>query len=118
MSTFTCPRRVEDGALHVYGGENSDTWGVRDHDGRLHCSYCGSVEPEQFMDYIKGEGQLGVTDKNYKAYLGDAGRGKFYYQHLSTEQRHEFIQLLNEQKVNFGYPGFFTVLPYFIGRAS
>jgi hypothetical protein len=109
---FTCPRRIEDGAMLAYGGENSDTWGKRA-DKRLHCSYCGSVKPDEFIAYLKEGGELGVTDKNYKAYLGRSDGGKFYYQHLSVEQRHDFIDLLNEKKVNFGYPGFFTVLPYF-----
>lgn len=123
MSKFTCPRRVEDGtdredSPFTFGGSNKDTWDVREHDGLLHCAYCGSVDPTQFIDYLRNGGQLGVTDKNYKAYLGDAGRGKFYYQHLSLEQRAEFIRMLNAKEVNFGWPGHFTVLPFFIGRAS
>jgi hypothetical protein len=44
--------------------------------------------------------------------------GKFYYQHLTDEQRHEFIRLLNERAVKIGYPGYFYVLPYFIQRAE
>lgn len=102
----TCPRRAEDGMDRddlplKHAGSMIDTWDVRRKDGPRQCSYCGSVSPEQFIEYLKDGGELGVTDKNYKAYLGDAGTGKFYYQHLSVEQRHEFIDLLNARKVKF-----------------
>lgn len=119
---FTCPRRAENGMERddtpfLHAGSNKDTWGKRS-DGRLHCGYCGSVKPEEFMEYLAAGGELGVTDKNYKAYLGDAGSGKFYYQHLSMEQQREFIDMINRHEVHFGYPGFFTVLPYFVGRGN
>ena len=38
---------------------------------------------------------------------------KFYYQHLSTEQRDEFIALYNEGRLKIGYPGRLYVLPFF-----
>lgn len=38
---------------------------------------------------------------------------KFYFQHLSLEQKKRFVELLNQKKVNIGYPGRFYVLPYF-----
>jgi hypothetical protein len=40
--------------------------------------------------------------------------GKFYFQHLSQEQRTRFIELLNARKLTLGYPGGFYILPYFI----
>jgi hypothetical protein len=113
-NTFTCPRRVEDGAMHVYGGENSDVWQERG-DKRLHCSYCGSVSAEEFLNYLKAGGELGVTDKNYKAYLARSDGGKFYYQHLSNDQQKDFVAMLNAGQVTYGYPGHFTVLPFFVG---
>lgn len=39
---------------------------------------------------------------------------KFYFQHLSEEDRQRFIDLLNAKKLTIGYPGFFYVTPYFI----
>lgn len=115
---FTCPRRAEDGtddsnSPFKYSGPNRDVWQERA-DKMLHCSYCGSVSSKEFIEYLMAGGELGVTDKNYKAYLGDAGRGKFYYQHLSEDQRKEFVELLNSRRIKFGYPGHFTALPYFI----
>lgn len=38
---------------------------------------------------------------------------KFYYQHLSAEQRAEFITLYNEGRMQVGYPGHFYALPFF-----
>lgn len=44
--------------------------------------------------------------------------GKFYFQHLSEEQRDEFIGMLNAKSVTIGYPGHFYVLPFFISRKA
>lgn len=38
---------------------------------------------------------------------------KFYFQHLSQEQKVRFVELLNEKKLNIGMPGHFYVRPYF-----
>lgn len=39
---------------------------------------------------------------------------KFYFQHLSADQRGRLIDLVNAGKIKFGYPGYFYVLPYFV----
>jgi len=44
--------------------------------------------------------------------------GKFYFQHLSEEQQHEFIDLLNAKALTIGYPGRFYRLPFFIQVGS
>jgi hypothetical protein len=41
---------------------------------------------------------------------------KFYFQHLSEEQRTQFVDLMNTRKVNIGYPGHFYALPFFCTR--
>lgn len=43
---------------------------------------------------------------------------KFYYQHLSAEQRAEFIELVNSGRMVIGYPGHFYRLPFFCGRGA
>ncbi|MCG5072264.1 hypothetical protein [Paraburkholderia tagetis] len=111
--THFCGRRgVDDGSkpdyFHNLGGEER-------------CSYCGSVSGDSFLAFIEAGGEVGPTDKSYKAYLhgNDAVRApglKFYFQHLSPEQRTRFIALLNERKVKIGMPGHFYVLPYFVTR--
>ena len=45
--------------------------------------------------------------------VGGNERAKFYYEHLSAEQRDEFIDLHNSSSMRFGYPGYLYVLPYF-----
>lgn len=121
----TCPRRAEDGtdttdSPFTFAGPNRDTWDVREPGGLRKCSYCGSVHPDDFIARLKAGDELGPTDKNYKAYLEySVGFNKFYYQHLSPEQRTEFIAMLNTHEViKLGLPGYFTVLPYFIRTAS
>jgi len=81
------------------------------------------MHPDDFMEAVREGAELGTTDKDYKVYVtgyrnnGQNG-GKFYFQHLSADQRHEFIQLLNDRRVHLGWPGYFTVLPYFIKRQT
>jgi len=47
---------------------------------------------------------------------GAINHAKFYFQHLSPEQRTKFVQLLNDKKMNIGYPGYFYSLPYFVKK--
>lgn len=91
-----CPRRAETGSTRGL----PDRWQKRG--GHLACSYCGSSHPDEVMRAIAaGEVVLGPTDKNYKVYLEHSGLKlgmKFYLQHLSEEQRSEFIRLYNEDR--------------------
>lgn len=111
---FTCPRREEQG-MHLEGpfkhsGPNLDTW-RQDRS----CSYCGSMHPDDFIQYVKDGKKVGSTDKDYKAYVDEDPRIKFYFQHLSAAQRTEFIELYNAKKFNMGeFP--FYVLPFFCKR--
>ena len=91
--------------------------------GEERCSYCGAVSGDSFMAFAEAGGQLGPTDKGYKVYLepteGVQRPGmKFYFQHLSDEQRTRFIELINARTLKIGYPGYFYVLPYFCKRIS
>lgn len=58
--------------------------------------------------------ELVPTDKNYKVY--GARHGKFYFQHLSVEQRKAFVELLNAKTLKLAFPGHFYVLPFFMTR--
>lgn len=90
------------------------------------------------MQWLRDGGEVGPTDKSYKAYIkcpysdpragetAEIDRGisvygitaKFYFQHLSEVQQHEFIRLYNAKQMNVGCPGHFYVLPYFCGRVA
>jgi hypothetical protein len=51
--------------------------------------------------------------------MGPGQEAKFYYQHLSAEQRAEFIELYNAKRMTVGYPGHFYRLPFFcVERAA
>jgi hypothetical protein len=85
------------------------------------CSYCGSLNPDQFMDLVeKQQIKIGPTDKNYKAYVDPVGDGlplpsvKFHYYHLSDDQKRRFIELYNEKKLVMDFPGRFYVPPFFM----
>jgi len=41
---------------------------------------------------------------------------KFYFQHLSDEQRQRFVELLNDKKLKLSYPGYFYRMPFFIEK--
>jgi hypothetical protein len=117
-----CPRRQELGPMAKLPA-GPDEFIVRKLDGNVGminyaepaCTWCGSLSGDRFMQMIKDGYTIGPTDKNYKAYVqtGDGFHGKFYYQHLSEEQRAEFIELLNNRTAKLGFPGYFYVLPYF-----
>lgn len=45
---------------------------------------------------------------------GDRRESKFYFEHLSEDQRQHFVELLNADKLNLREPGRFYRLPFFI----
>jgi hypothetical protein len=119
----TCPRRAETGRDNPGSpfrdsGTNLDTWRT-DVAGPC-CSYCGSLQPDRFMELVRAGWTVGPTDKSYKAYLAedDAShrQAKFYFQHLTVGQQDEFIGLHNAKLIKFGYPGGFYVTPFFAQR--
>lgn len=97
----------EDGPLKG-SGPNLDTYETRAGISgvvRPLCSYCGSMSPDEFMEAVKAHVEIGPTDKAYKFYV-DGMKGKFYSAHLSEEQQREFLTLVTDLKVNWGYPGY------------
>lgn len=67
------------------------------------------------MDIVRNGGEVGPTDKNYKAYVTHPeGHDKFYYEELSLAQRREFVDIYNDKQMNVGYPGYFYNLPFFM----
>lgn len=104
---MVCPRRSEVPAIP--GFPPTDYWKENE------CSFCGSLKPELFLQYVEfGDGIVVPTDKNYKAYLEfNNKRYKFYFMHLSEEQINKFVELVNNKRMTMDYPGYFYVLPYF-----
>lgn len=107
-----CPRRLANaGGPFSFVNEHKVTW-----DGRQ-CSYCGSLHPDDFMQWVREGYKLDVTDKDYKIYLCNAPTksptGKFYFYHLSEDQMKEFVDLYNQNKLNFG-EFHFAVFPFFM----
>jgi hypothetical protein len=47
----------------------------------------------------------------------DVPQAKFYFQHLSEDQKKRFVELLNAKRIVFDAPGHFYVTPYFISRS-
>lgn len=113
--TFFCPRAIENG-----GGPDSPfhapmngeaTW--RDD---ATCSYCGSMKPEAFFRAVEAGSTVVPTDKNYKAYVREAGAprdGKVYFQHFDEADKHRFIELVNSKRMTIGMPGHFYRIPFF-----
>lgn len=113
-----CPRREEDGTgpgSPYFESDNKDTYRGDDT-----CSYCGSLNPDIFMEWLEaGDVELTPTDKNYKVYVeGSKARShtKFYFQHLSPEQKMRFVALMNANALRLAEPGHFYVLPFFASK--
>lgn len=111
-----CPRRSE--SFREAEGE-PDAWDIRiQMAGGLrarHCSWCGSLHPDDFLQRVEEGWVVGPTDKSYKLYLEDqqgAQHTKFYTPHLSPEQGDRFRALYEAGKIAIGYPGHFYVRLY------
>lgn len=64
----SCPRRLTELGPWEHA-ENLDTWTRGGPAGRI-CSFCGSLDPEEFLARVREGWVVGPTDKTYKAYLG------------------------------------------------
>lgn len=122
MNRVTCPRRIEMFGVWEYK-EGMDSYETGS------CSFCGSMEPNIFMQAVRDGALLEPTDKNYKVYieLGPKDMTKFYFQHLDATQREEFVDLYSRGKIrvwgidekgNQHDRGRFYVLPYFMRRVK
>jgi hypothetical protein len=79
----------------------------------------GQVFKQTFRDcYSQGVKDCPGPQECTHWVMRDIEQTKFYFQHLSDEQKNRFIELLNERKFRIGYPGHFYVLPFFIGRKT
>lgn len=110
---FQCPRR--DPAMDAVSNYPTiDSWRE---DGT--CSYCGSMNPDKFMELVEQGAEVIPTDKNYKAYIrhGGHGQAKFYFQHLSKEQMAKFVDLYNAGTVKV-FGGFFYDAPFFMAAKA
>lgn len=116
-----CPRRLEVPTNNYNKPEDTDNYDAHAAARGVPsaCSFCGSLGPNDFLNAMRTGAELGPTDKNYKVYVEhDGWHTKFYFQHLSEDQMHEFIDLYNAKPRAFkiGYPGYFYVLPFFCGK--
>lgn len=75
------------------------------------CSHCGSLHPDEFMGRIVMGEELTLTDKDYRADIGD---DKFIFMHLDDAQRDQFINIWNGGTLRLKLPsdGVYK-LPYF-----
>lgn len=109
MSEHMCPRRDEVPCVYTERNPGPDSWEsgcglITQVSG---CTWCGSMNPDDFMKSVRAGTVIGPTDKSYKLYVGGSGaEGKFYTRHLSPEQGREFYQLWRSGKVNW------SSLPY------
>jgi hypothetical protein len=67
---------------------------------------------QTFRDCPQGATCTGPKDCTHWV-TRDRNETKFYFQHLSEDQKRRFIELLNENKIKLEYPGHFYVLPFF-----
>jgi len=102
--------------------EGADAWakrgGLISQGAELSCTFCGSLNPDTFMTWVEAGREVGPTDKSYKVYIqGPNGQAKFYFMHLSRDQKQRFVDLYNDRTMNVGYPGDFYTSPFFMADA-
>lgn len=78
-----------------------------------------SLTPEEVLAYLEDGATLHPTDKDYKIYIDtDEGMKKAYFEGWSVLQQQQLIEMINRDEVNFSFPGYFYVLPYFMRFAD
>jgi hypothetical protein len=136
---FTCGRRTsnvmtavnqdtwrEDGTCSYCGSLNPDTFMRRVEDGTVFLGptdkgykvYVENNGGEKFKIHYRDCYRHGTKDCNWEScthwVISETDETKFYFQHLSPEQKTRFIELYNAKKMNISYPGHFYRLPFFM----
>lgn len=75
----------------------------------------GEAFKRSYRDCPKGATCTGPKDCTHWV-TREQPSSKFYFQHLSTAQRHRFVELMNAQRLKLAFPGHFYVLPFFAKR--
>ena len=113
--SFNCPQRSR--AVQSVG--YVDGWRRADPNAPGTCSFCGSLDPDEFMAAARAGNSITPTDRSYKAYVDiKATSAKFYFQHLSIAHQDELCALVNAKKIKLEHPGYFYVLPFFLIGSS
>ena len=84
-------------------------------DEKRRCKYCGSAHPDDFMQAVSNhQTTIGTTDKTYKVYVTNLPSIKFYFHHLSEEQKQRFVDIYNSRQIKYQFDIPFSVLPFFM----
>jgi hypothetical protein len=76
------------------------------------CNNGGESFKQQYrIDELKGDAR--EDPRNWVWTVRDTSQAKFYYQHLSKEQKAAFIEIFNAKKMQLDAPGYFYVAPFF-----
>ena len=80
--------------------------------------YVRNVDGEMFKQSYRdcGDAECKGPDECKHWTTRERNETKFYFQHLSTDQKKRFIELLNEKKIKIGVPHHFYVTPFFIKK--
>lgn len=133
-----CPRRSEvfspddhtqdtwreDGSCSFCGSMNPDTFMERleagdvrlaptDKNYKVYVENEGGTQFKQTYRDCSGKECNKGPDECTHWVTREVSHSKFYFQHLSDEQKDRFITLLNEKKLKLGYPGYFYSIPFF-----
>ena len=90
----------------------------------------GPLFKQTYRDCPKDKEMTGINGNTYMVSSCDQGpnhcthwvtretsSAKFYFQHLSAEQRSQFVRLMNERNVKFQGGYGFYVMPFFISNS-
>jgi hypothetical protein len=75
------------------------------------------MKPSEMLDGIRAGWVIVPTDKPYKVYVRQpehSSQNKAYLQHLSEDQKRDFIGLYNDRTMQLGEPGYFYTMPFFM----
>jgi hypothetical protein len=87
-----------------YGGESGPAF---DRDGK-------ATRPDLTIE----EKAIGRFSRPLMGVAGPTVTAKFYFQHLSEDEKKRFIELLNAKKMKLAFPGHFYRLPFFCARVD
>lgn len=115
----------EDDSCNYCGSLNPDTFMKRLEAGDVKLTptdknykvYVANDGGEAFKQHFRDCYSQGAKDCKYDEcthwVTRDVATTKFYFQHLSDDQKKRFVELINQKKIKLEHPGYFYRMPFF-----
>lgn len=103
-------QRIENGDVTLDPTDKDYKVYVHNNGGEAFLQASRTDKPSQIGEILKDPNDQSLWTWQVK----EQSQTKFYFQHLSEDQKKQFVELMNEKKIKLNEPGHFYRMPFFM----